>query len=185
MLFREVNFMDKKKKRLVMRTIILILLVGAIGYVVYSTATKEKTSVLQVGDQAPNFSLVDLEGNKHMLSDYEGQGVFLNFWGTWCKPCEKEMPYMNNQYAQYKDQGVEILAINIAQSDFEVQKFVDQYGLDFPVVIDKTKGVRNAYNIIGLPATILVSPEGKVTKIVTGELTEQQIGAMMESIKPQ
>ena len=56
------------------------------------------------------------------MSDYKGQGVLLNFWGTWCKPCKKEMPAMERQYKAFKDQGVQILAVNIAQSDFEVQE---------------------------------------------------------------
>lgn len=176
--------MDKKKKRLVMRTVILAVLVIGIAYTIYAAATQDKTKTLQVGDDAPDFVLTDLEGNKHKLSDYKGQGVFLNFWGTWCPPCEKEMPYMDSQYEVYKDQGIEMLAVNIAQSEFEVQTFVDRYGLGFPVVIDTTKSVRNAYSVRQLPATILVSPEGKVTEITTGELTEQRIGEMLESIKP-
>lgn len=177
--------MDKKKKRSITRTIILAVLVLAIGYTVYATATKDKVDLLKVGDDAPNFTLVDMNGVEHKLSDYEGQGVFLNFWGTWCKPCEKEMPAMDNQYAAYSDQGVQTLAVNIAQSDFEVQKFIDKYDLNFPVVIDKTKSVMTQYNIDPLPTTILVTPEGKVKQIITGEMTEAQIAGFMESIKPE
>jgi len=177
--------MEKKKKRTILRSVILVVLVAAIVYTVYSSATKDKVEVLQEGAEAPNFELVDLNGETHRLSDYEGQGVFLNFWGTWCEPCKKEMPAMNRQYAAYKDQGVHVLAVNIAQSDFEVQNFVDTYGLSFPVVIDKTKSVMTAYNINPLPTTMLISPEGKVEKIITGEMTEKQIASFMESIKPE
>ncbi|MGE7665049.1 thiol-disulfide oxidoreductase ResA [Ureibacillus composti] len=177
--------MEKKKKRTILRSVILVVLVAAIVYTVYSSATKDKVEVLQEGAEAPNFELVDLNGETHRLSDYEGQGVFLNFWGTWCEPCKKEMPAMDRQYAAYKDQGVHVLAVNIAQSDFEVQNFVDTYGLSFPVVIDKTKSVMTAYNINPLPTTMLISPEGKVEKIITGEMTEKQIASFMESIKPE
>ncbi len=134
----------KRKKRLVIRTIILAVLVFAIGYTVYGTATKEKVELVAIGSKAPDFTLVDLNGEKHKLSDYKGQGVFLNFWGTWCKPCEKEMPAMDRQYKSFKNQGVQTLAVNIAQTDFEVQNFVDRYDLTFPVVIDKTKSVMTA-----------------------------------------
>lgn len=177
--------MDKKKKRSITRGIILAILVVAIAYTVYSTATKDKVDVLRVGDQAPNFELVDLNGEKHRLSDYKGQGVFLNFWGTWCEPCKKEMPAMDRQYASFKDQGVHVLAVNIAQSNFEVQNFIDTYQLNFPVVIDRTKSVMTAYNINPLPTTFLISPEGKVEKIITGEMNEAQIASYMESIKPE
>jgi peroxiredoxin len=174
-----------KQKRFVLRTIILSVLVLAIVYTIYTNATKEKVEVLGIGDEAPDFTLVDLNGKEHRLSDYKGQGVFLNFWGTWCKPCAKEMPAMDRQYETYKEQGVQILAVNIAQSDFEVQRFASQYGLDFPIVIDKTKSVMEAYNIDPLPTTLLINPEGEIEQIVRGEMTEQDIAGFMEQIRPE
>lgn len=177
--------MEKKQKRSLMRTIILSILVIAIGYTIYATATKDEVDILKEGDDAPDFTLVDMNGVQHKLSDYKGKGVFLNFWGTWCKPCEKEMPAIENQYQVYKDQGVQVLAVNIAQSDFEVNKFIKQRNLHFPVVIDKTKSVMTQYNIDPLPTTILISPEGKIEKIYPGGLTEEQIAAFMELIKPE
>ncbi len=174
-----------KQKRIILRAVILAVLTAAIIYTIYSNATKERTQILSVGDEAPDFTLEDLNGEEHRLSDYKGQGVFLNFWGTWCKPCAKEMPAMNNQYAKFKDQGVQILAINIAQSNFEVQKFSNQYGLDFPVVLDRTKSVMHTYNVDPLPTSILVNPEGKIERIITGEMTEQDIAIYMEQIKPE
>ncbi len=179
--------MDKKKKRSITRGVILIVLVAAIAYTIYNTATKDKTELLKVGDEAPNFELVDLYDNnlKHRLSDYEGKGVFLNFWGTWCEPCKREMPAMDRQYAIYKDQGVNLLTINIAQSEFEVESFLNNLGVSFPVAIDKTKSVMTAYNVQPLPTTVLISPDGTVKDIITGEMNEKKIAAFMESIKPE
>ena len=174
-----------KQKRFILRTIILSVLVLAIVYTIYNNATKEKVEVLGIGDQAPDFTLVDLNGEEHRLSDYKGQGVFLNFWGTWCKPCAKEMPAMDRQYEIYKEQGVQILAVNIAQSDFEVERFASQYGLNFPIVIDKTKSVMEAYNIKPLPTTLLINPDGEIEQIVRGEMTEQDIAGFMEQIRPE
>ena len=88
-------------------------------------------------EKAPNFVVTDLEGKKIELKDLKGKGVFLNFWGTWCKPCEKEMPYMNELYPKYKEKGVEIIALDADETDIAVKNFVNQYGLKFPVAIDK------------------------------------------------
>ncbi|HSJ38489.1 MAG TPA: thiol-disulfide oxidoreductase ResA [Planococcus sp. (in: firmicutes)] len=176
---------NKKRNRAIMRSVILALLVLAIGYTIYNSVTAEDVKFLRTGDEAPDFTLQDMEGNTHKLSDYKGEGVFLNFWGTWCEPCVKEMPAMDRQYNVFKEQGVQILAVNIAQSDFEVQSFVDRFNLSFPVVIDKSKSVMIAYNIRPLPTTILVNPEGEIERIVTGEMTEQDIKGYMEEIKPQ
>lgn len=174
----------KKKKRTVVRSVILSILTAAIVYTIYTSATKDQIEVLKIGDDAPDFVLSDIEGNEHKLSEYEGQGVFLNFWGTWCEPCIEEMPAMDRQYEIYSDQGVQVLAVNIAQSQTEVSNFRDQLNLTFPIVIDKDKSVMEAYNITPLPTTILINPEGKIEKIFSGGLTDENIAMFMESIKP-
>ncbi|WP_108672299.1 thiol-disulfide oxidoreductase ResA [Peribacillus acanthi] len=173
-----------KKKRLIMRTIILILLGAALAYTLYANFTKEENEAVKLNSLAPDFVLTDMEGNKHKLSDYKGQGVFLNFWGTWCKPCEKEMPYMNNQYKVYKDQGVQILAVNVGESEFAVKSFIKDHDLAFPVLIDKKSQVQNAYKVNPLPVTFLIDKEGKVVDSITGTLTEKNIQDLMERIKP-
>ena len=76
------------------------------------------------------------------------------------------------------------MAVSIAESEFKVQKFVSQYGMTFPTLIDKSKNVMEAYNIRPLPTKILITPEGKIDKIITGEMSEEDIQGYMESIKP-
>lgn len=175
---------QSKQTRFYIRTAILAILVVAIIGTIYVNVTKEKNAVLAVGDQAPDFQLVDMDGNVQRLSDYEGQGVFLNFWGTWCKPCAKEMPYIDKNYQVFKDQGVQTIAVNIAESDFKVNSYTKQYGMTFPVVIDRQKNVMEKYNIGPLPTTFLVDPDGKIIRIIQGEMTEQDVANFMEEIKP-
>lgn len=177
--------MDKKKKRSVTRAIILAILALAIGYTVYAAVTKDKIEIVRVGAQAPDFEVVDLNGERHRLADYEGQGVLLNFWGTWCEPCEREFPAMTRQYEQFKEQGVQIIAVNFAQSDFEVKRYVENMGMNFPVAIDKTKSVFTAYSIGPLPTSIFIDPNGEVKRIELGEMSEKQIANYLESIKPE
>lgn len=166
------------------RGIILGILFFAIGYTIYASVTQEKVEVLAPGDEAPNFELVDLEGNTHRLSDYKGEGVLLNFWGTWCPPCKKEFPAIERQYKNFENEGVHVLAINIAQSNLEVQNYINELGLTFPVAIDKNRSVMTTYNVGNLPATILVDKDGVITNIITGEMTEAQIKEHLESIMP-
>ncbi len=80
---------NKKKNRLIMRTSILLVLAGAIIFTIYNGLTKEKNELLQVGDWAPDFALTDLNGERHQLSEYKGQGVFVNFWGTCANRAKK------------------------------------------------------------------------------------------------
>ncbi len=176
--------MGRKKRRLIMRTVILSVLILALAFTLYANWSKDENKAVEKGDSAPDFVLTDLEGNEHRLSDYRGQGVFLNFWGTWCKPCEKEMPYMNSQYAHYKEEGVQILAVNVGETELSVENFTNKYGLDFPVMIDKTEQVRLSYGVDPLPTTILIDKEGKIVDELVFGMNEKMIQSQLERIKP-
>jgi peroxiredoxin len=172
-----------KKKRLWLRTAILIVLASALCYTLYANFFTNKEKV-RVGSTAPNFLLQDLSGNEYELENFRGKGVFLNFWGTYCKPCEKEMPYMENQYKHFKDQGVEILAINVDEAPLVIKNFVNQYNLTFPVPVDKGSQVLHAYGVGPIPSTFLIDKDGKVMKIITGSMTEKMVYDYMNMIKP-
>ncbi|MBP3039013.1 thiol-disulfide oxidoreductase ResA [Bacillaceae bacterium Marseille-Q3522] len=173
-----------KKKRFYLRTAVLFVLGTAVLYTMYANFTKGEMKKVTVGEKAPDFVLTDMNGEKHQLSDYRGKGVLLNFWGTWCKPCEKEMPYMENLYQQFEKEGVHTLAVNVGESDFAVSKFIERHGLTFPIVIDRGGQVQTAYRINPLPITFLINKEGVVVKAHTGALTEEMLQMFMKEIKP-
>lgn len=172
-----------KKNRLIVRTVILVVLIVAVGYTIYANFIASN-ELVKVGSAAPDFVLTDLNGNEVQLSDYRGKGVFLNFWGTWCEPCEREMPYMENQYKIFKDQGVKIIAVEAGSTKLAVENFRDKYGLTFPIVIDKGGKVVQAYDIYNLPDTYLIDKNGVVLDKITGEMTEADVKRYMERIKP-
>lgn len=172
---------NKKTKRLIGRTILLVVLAAII---VYAVTSKDKVKVLAIGDKAPDFELVDLDGNAHRLSDYKGEGVFLNFWGTWCPPCKKEMPYMENIYKDFEAKGVHILTVNVGEPKTKVELFRDELGLSFPMLWDKNKAVMDLYNIKPLPTTFLINEEGKIVDIIKVGMPEEQIVKHLESIQP-
>lgn len=173
---------NKKQKRTIRRGLFLAIFAGII--VLSLALTPGQGKGLKVGDVAPNFELVDLDGKVHRLSDYKGQGVFLNFWGTWCAPCKREMPHMESQYQAFENQGVHMLAVNLKNSELEVEAFKNSYGLSFPIALDKTEAVKEAYKVKPLPTTVLIDKEGKVAQIITTEMSEEQIKQYLEMIKP-
>ncbi len=163
---------------------ILILLLSAVGYALYGNFTKDRSSI-KVGSTAPDFVLETLDGGKVKLSDLRGKGVFLNFWGTWCKPCEKEMPYMEKAYKIFKDKNVEILAVNITESNLAVSTFVNERNLTFPILMDKKNQVTQHYQIGPIPTTYLIDENGKITKIITGSMTQENVLEYMSTIVPE
>ncbi|MFB4162883.1 thiol-disulfide oxidoreductase ResA [Alteribacillus sp. JSM 102045] len=176
--------MSKKRKRFLMRSSILSVLAILIGYVFYTNFITGEESAIEEGDTAPNFILTTMEGEQIELEDLRGQGVFLNFWGTYCPPCVDEMPYMDNQYQDFKERGVEILAVNVGESDLAIKRFVDRLGLTYPILKDKNKNVMDRYGIGPLPSTYLIDENGEVQRILTGAMTEEDIKGYMEEIEP-
>lgn len=174
-----------KKQRLIIRTVILLLLGAAVVYTLYANFTKDDNHKVAEGKEAPDFVLTDMNGEKHRLSEYKGKGVLLNFWATWCKPCEREMPYMDTQYQKTKDEGVQVLAVNIGESDVVVNEFIKRHKLTFPVLNDKNQEVLTAYGVDPLPITFLIDKEGKIVRIHKGEIiNEDVVIEMVEEIKP-
>lgn len=166
-----------------MRTTILVIIVIALGYTFYQSFFVDHSAV-RAGDDAVNFVLTDLNGERIELADYEGKGVMLNFWGTYCPPCEKEMPIMQQLYEEYKGQGVEIIAINVNEPEVTVKPFVNRHKLTFPTPIDKGMRVSDAYGINPLPTTVMIDEHGKVVRVFTGQLTENVLRNFFEEVKP-
>lgn len=150
----------------------------------YADSGTVNSTEVKVGDVAPDFNLTDMDGNQHRLSDYKGKAVYLYFWGTWAPPSKNEMPDINKQYHQFKDQGVQVFAVNAGESDSAVNQFASNYKLDFPMMIDTGREVMHSYGIVPLPTTVLINPDGKIVDIVTSALTEKTIKEHMNEIKP-
>lgn len=175
----------KKRNRLIFRSSILVILLAAVVFALVSNFTKDRT-VVAVGDQAPDFQLMKMDGSgeKVTLSDLEGKGVMINFWATYCGPCKEEMPYMESLYKKYKNKGIEILAVSVDSTDLVVNRFVDDYGLSFPIMRDRNSQVMELYDVTDLPTSYFVSPEGEVIHKVSGALTLDKLEGYFQAIQP-
>lgn len=109
-----------------------------------------------------DFELNNLSGVKEKLSDYKGKVIFLNFWATWCPPCKEEMPAMENMYKALKDEGFVIVAVDLAEEGVKVQKFVDDKGLTFPVLLDEKGQAGGIYGAQSIPTTYIIGRDGNI-----------------------
>ncbi|GGE55189.1 thiol-disulfide oxidoreductase ResA [Priestia taiwanensis] len=173
-----------KKNRLIFRTIILLVLVGAVGYTLYQNFYTKKEETFTMGEVAPNFVLKDLNEKEISLEDYKGKGVVLNFWGSWCPPCKEEMPALNNLHKKYKDKGVEVLGVNAGDTPLVAQTFAEKMDLEFPSVMDTKGDVQRAYKVVPLPTTFLIDSDGKVVRMITGIKTEAEFEEYFKEIMP-
>ncbi|MCF3942259.1 thiol-disulfide oxidoreductase ResA [Oceanobacillus alkalisoli] len=179
---------NKKRNRLIYRTAVLLVLLGAIIFAIVTNLQADNT-VYRVGDQAPDFQLPQINKNNEsetiQLSDLRGKGVMLNFWATWCKPCEREMPYMQELYPVYKERGIEIVAVSLDSTELVVDRFIDKYDLTFPTPHDKSGEVRDLYKVGPIPSTFFISPEGEIVEYVSGELSLERLEGYLRDILPQ
>lgn len=134
----------------------------------------------KAGSPAPDFELETLDGEQLHLQDLLGRPVVINFWATWCIPCEAEMPLLEESYARYPE--LEILAVNFAESSTTVQTFVDSYDLSFEILLDPRALVQTLYRVRGYPTTYFVDEEGMIRAVHIGVLNQRQLEKYLDQI---
>lgn len=118
---------------------------------------------------APDVTLPTLAGAPLAIKELKGKTVLVNFWATWCKPCHWEMPLMENLYQAYRDRGFVVLAISVDQQGPEaVRSLVAEKQLTFPVALDPQHEAARKFNVTGIPATILIGPDGYIKGVTYG-----------------
>lgn len=177
---------NKIKRRFYYRTAVLLLLVGAVIFALVANLNQEK-EIYRAGDPAPDFELAQINPHNELesirLSELQGKGVMLNFWGTFCPPCEAEMPFMESLYPQYKD-DIEIVAVNLDNSEVVIDRFIEKHGLTFPVVHDKNNDVLDLYKVKPLPSTFFINADGEIVEKVEGALTLEKLEEYFKKIQP-
>jgi peroxiredoxin len=128
-----------------------------------------KSTGISIGVKAPDFELKQLDGKSVKLSDLKGKKVILNFWATWCPPCEAEMPAMQKYYDE-SPKDVVILAINI-DPQLDVQGFIDKKGITFPIPLDAEDEVNSLYQVISIPTTYFIDSDGIIKYKHIGAMT--------------
>lgn len=162
---------------------------GATAYLVGSPVPG-----LRVGDLAPElvvpdggggtFGLTDLNGRPIRLADLRGRVVWLDFWASWCPPCQSETPTIRALDEKYRDRGLTIVAVQVQQPVEEGRRYAERYGLEYAIGADTAGHVFRAYRVYALPTQFFIDPDGVIRTIVNGPLDEAGASRLIEALLP-
>jgi thiol-disulfide isomerase/thioredoxin len=150
---------------------------------------------LAVGATAPEFSVTDADGSSYVLkdlsgapirlADLRGKAVWVNFWTTWCPPCQSEVPILRDLAERYKTRGLELVAISVQEtSPSDVAAYAARYGLGYRIGFDGSGKIFHAYRAYGLPTQVFIDPKGVIASIIGAPLDEAGAVAQIEAILP-
>jgi thiol-disulfide isomerase/thioredoxin len=180
----------KKKTEIDPRLIIfgsIALIVVAVGLMIVTrdnNSTAAQTTDTASVKMVPDFTLAGLDGSPISLSDFRGHYVLLNFWATWCPPCQAELPELQAYYTAYRSKGFVLLGIDVQEDPTTVSAFLQQRGFDYPVGVDVTGAVHASFGTNSLPLSVLVGPNGELIKAwrpgaITRSMLEQDVTPLL------
>lgn len=138
-------------------------------------------SVAKVGALAPAFNEPTVAGTSLSMAELRGKPVYLNFFATWCPPCNEEAPDVSAVQRLFKGNGLQVVGVDILEDKKKAQLFVNEHHLSYPAVVD-SGALRDAYNINGMPVHVFIDRAGVVKKIEIGELSKDQMIADVKTV---
>lgn len=137
---------------------------------------------VEIGRAAPDFRLARLGGGDLRLSDLRGTVVLLTFWASWCVPCRTQMPEFVRLYGELQPKGLEILAVDVQEAADPAQTVVDEFGMRFPILFDRSGSVARTYRVEQLPVTLLIDRDGVIRATTDGSATLEVVRAELAKL---
>ena len=153
------------------------------------------TEGLRPGDVAPelqavrgdgtSMTLTDLDGKPVRLADLRGRLVWLNFWATWCPPCQAETPILRDMDAAYGSRGLSIIGIAVQETTVDdVRAYAQRYELGYDIAFDASADIFGLYKVFALPTQFFIGPDGRILEVINGPLTDDTARARVEAWLP-
>jgi cytochrome c biogenesis protein CcmG, thiol:disulfide interchange protein DsbE len=163
-----------------LKIFILLLTVGAFAY--FALNLNKGETAMGVGEEAYNFELEDIEGERVKLSDFKGQVTILNYFATWCGPCVDEAPELE-AFDQEYGKDFKLLIIDLGETRDRVKKFIDKHKTTSTYLFDFKQDVSKKYGVIGQPETFIIDKNGIIREHYKGPITKDELFEMANKYK--
>jgi thiol-disulfide isomerase/thioredoxin len=131
------------------------------------------------------FQLADLDGAPIRLADLRGRGVWLNFWASWCPPCQAETPILRDLSEEYQPKGVTLIAAAVQETTIEdIRAYAERYDLGYTIGWDVAADIFHLYKVYALPTHFFIRPDGTISEVHVGPLSADAARAKLEAIRP-
>jgi cytochrome c-type biogenesis protein len=134
----------------------------------------------EVGNAAPPFSVITRDNAALTLAGLRGKVVLVNFWGTWCAPCEREMPELQSLYERFQADGLVIIGLAVKDTPEAVDAFIVEHGLTFPIALDDALEITRSYGVVGQPTTLLIGKDGIIQHVFYSVVTADVLTPLIE-----
>jgi len=178
----------KKSVKWMLIAVVMVAMVLAVGRVglkrQHQSTTSDIASAPQQGYRMPPFTLTEYPNNKIVnTNDLMGKPIFINFWASWCPPCQMETPDIVKAYKQYGNQVV-FLSVNVTSQDKipDALKFIKDFGITWPVALDQTGRIMQKYEVIGFPTSFFVNRKGIIDNVNVGAISTEGLNAELKRI---
>ena len=156
------------------RSVLCALICGALS--------TTNAGAVDVGEHAPSFALPTAAGDSVSLERMRGRVVYVDFWASWCGPCRRSFPWMNEMQRRYGDKGLSIVAINVDKKRADATRFLSETPAEFTVVYDAPGAIPAAYAVKGMPSSYLIDTSGNVVAVEQG-FRDQSPAALEQKIR--
>ena len=148
--------------------LLIFAAVAAFIMLLASSLGRAQQGPVRVGSEAPQFTLTTFDGETYNTEDYAGQVIVVNFWASWCQPCELEAAELEQAYQMYKDQGVVFLGVDYTDTEPEARSYLERFGVTYPNGPDLRTAISQAYRTVGVPETYIIGPDGTLAAVMIG-----------------
>ncbi len=137
-----------------------------------------------IGSRAADFSLTALDGSPIRLKDFVGRVVILDFWATWCRPCQLEIPHFIDLQAEYGERGLAVIGVAVSDREDNVRRFVDHMRINYTTAMGHDGVVQDYGGFNAIPTTFVIAPDGKIAARYTGYQEKQVFADTIEKLLP-